>query len=384
MVDVNQARRPQMTLSDQEQVSRVRLARSHSIGPITYRKLILEHGSAVRAVDFLLSGKNAKKVAKTERAEQELEAAAKLGCTSLFFEPSGKQSDYPVRLAAIDDAPPLIHTLGNPDLARRPGLAVVGSRSASAAGLKLAQILVSELSKSGLIVVSGLARGIDAAAHRAALSNGTIACLAGGVDSIYPPQNSDLYHAIIERGLVVSEVAPGTQATARHFPRRNRIVSGLSIGVLVVEATARSGSLITARLAGEQGREVFAVPGSPLDARAEGTNRLLKDGAILVRNIDDILSEIETLLKHQHHTSPKLLDVTTHQSGRRQSDIQTMSKPAVSKSGTLEDLIATTPIHIDEIVRISGMTTEGVLQELQLLELDGKIERHTGGRYSKV
>lgn len=373
-----------MVLSDQERLSRVRLARSQSIGPVTYRRLIAEHGSAENAIDSLLASKNAKKVAASQLAETELISATKIGCKTVFLPVLGEQSDYPAMLAATDDAPPLLHMLGHSDLCHKTSIAVVGSRTASAAGMKLTHRLVSELSQSGLTIVSGMARGIDAAAHKAAIDGGTIACLAGGVDSIYPPQNSDLYHTICQRSLVVSEMPPGTQATARHFPRRNRIVSGLSLGVLVIEATARSGSLITARLAGEQGREVFAVPGSPLDARAEGTNRLLKDGAILVRHIDDILSELETLMQHQLPAGPKRPRGAETKAEVGAAPPNATKKPSAPAKEKIESLIATAPVHIDEIVRISGKTTEAVLQELQLLELDGKIERHSGGRYSKV
>lgn len=376
-----------MTTEHQEQLNRIRLARSKSIGPVTYRKLIQKHGSATNAVNALLDSTAANKMAKVESAERELEAAQKLGCISLFYEPSSyethenQDTPYPSLLTAIDDSPPVLHTLGNTDLLDNPTLAVVGSRAASAAAMKLTRTIVSELSKAGIVIVSGLARGIDAVAHTSAIHGGTIACLAGGVDSIYPPQNKGLYHQICETGLLVSEMPPGTHATARHFPRRNRIVSGLSLGTLVMEATNRSGSLITARLAGEQGREVFAVPGSPLDNRAEGTNRLLKDGAILTRSADDVLQELEGLMARSKRTSTVKPTYSSPQN--RIAREVTMSPLPVLTATSLLDLLTTTPIHIDEIVRLSGSKTDSVLQELQLLELDGKVERHQGGRYSR-
>lgn len=376
-----------MTTEYQEQLNRIRLARSKSIGPVTYRKLIQKHGSATEAVNAALDSTAANKMANVESAERELEAAQKLGCISLFYEPSSyethenQDTTYPSLLAAIDDSPPVLHTLGNTDLLDMPTLAVVGSRAASAAAMKLTRTIVTELSKAGIVIVSGLARGIDAVAHTSAIHGGTIACLAGGVDSIYPPQNKDLYHQICETSLLVSEMPPGTHATARHFPRRNRIVSGLSLGTLVMEATNRSGSLITARLAGEQGREVFAVPGSPLDIRAEGTNRLLKEGAILTRSADDVLQELEGLMARSERTSTAKPTYSSPQN--RIAREVTMSPLPVLTATSLLNLLTTTPIHIDEIVRLSGSKTDSVLQELQLLELDGQVERHQGGRYSR-
>ena len=254
--------------------------------------------------------------------------------------------------------------------------AIVGARNASGAGLKLTGAIASDLGKQNVGIVSGLARGIDTAAHHASLTSGTIACLAGGLDVVYPQENRDLYRSILENGLVVSEMPPGAKPQARHFPRRNRIISGLSDGVLIIEAAARSGSLITARYAAEQGRDLFAVPGSPLDPRSAGGNQLLKDGAILVRNADDIIHELAV-------SAPRkaVSHISGHESKTPVGE-KVMAPP--QPVGKLLSLLNPSPIHIDEIVALSGMAAQSVVAELQLLELDGKIARHSGGRFSRI
>ncbi len=264
-------------ISTTERRDRLRLARTENVGPVTYRELMGRYASATRALDALphLARRGGRiaplKIVSIADADRELEAGDRLGATLITL----GEAAFPPPLAALDPPPPLVWALGHPSLLHKPAVAVVGARIASAAGQRFARAIAMELGQAGLVVVSGLARGIDGAAHEGALATGTVAVLAGGVDDIYPPEHKALYAQIRAQGCLVSENAVGRRATARDFPRRNRIISGLSLGVVVVEAEQRSGSLITARLANEQGREVFAVPGSPLDPRAKGPN----DGA---------------------------------------------------------------------------------------------------------
>lgn len=361
-----------MPTHDSERLAHIRLARSRGIGPVTFIKLLDLRGDALTALEALLDGPHAHKAASIDQARAEISAAAKLGASTLLL---GEQ-DYPDRLAAIPDPPPILHCLGDLSLLKHPTLAVVGARNASGAGLKLTRSISTAVGEAGICIASGLARGIDAAAHSAALETGTIACLAGGLDNIYPPENRRLYANIRTKGLLVSEMPIGTKPQARHFPRRNRIISGLSDGVLVVEAAIRSGSLITARLAGEHGRDIFAVPGSPLDPRSAGANSLIKDGAILVRNADDIISEFTTLQPRQVKPSP-IHQAEKKAVARREPDQKTNPKDLMT-------ILSPSPIHIDEIVLLTGKSANSILVELQMLELDGKIARHSGGRFSKI
>lgn len=361
-----------MSVTDQQLLAQVRLTRSTSIGPVTFHKLVEKHGSAANALEALLDGPNAKKVCTIQAAERELDNAASSGMSITTF----GSDTYPFRLSAIPDAPPLLYYKGNAALFDRQLCAIVGARNASGAGLKLTNTVATDLGKNGIGIVSGLARGIDTAAHHASLTTGTIACLAGGLDVVYPQENRDLYGSILENGLVVSEMPPGTKPQARHFPRRNRIISGLSNGVLIIEAAARSGSLITARYAAEQGRDLFAVPGSPLDPRSAGGNQLLKDGAILVRSADDIIHELAVPA-----TRTAVFNKTSEETkGLDRTSAGIKPKPI----GKLLSLLNPSPIHIDEIVALSGMAAQSVVAELQLLELDGKIARHSGGRFSRI
>lgn len=361
-----------MNATDRQLLSHIRLARSISVGPVTFQKLIEKHGSAVFALEALLDGPNAKKVCSITVAETELESAlkAKMGIALLGTD------TYPARLSVIPGAPPILYYKGDAPLFDRQLCAIVGARNASGAGLKLTNAIASDLGKSNIGIVSGLARGIDTAAHHAAIATGTIACLAGGLDVVYPQENQSLYNTILESGLVVSEMPPGTKPQARHFPRRNRIISGLSDGVLIVEAAARSGSLITARFAAEQGRDLFAVPGSPLDPRSAGGNQLLKDGAILVRGADDIIQELAAPLLR----SPITKKIVNNPA----QPAQTQNPTPQPTTRNLLSLLNPSPIHVDEIVALSGMAAHTVIAELQLLELDGKITRHTGGRFSRI
>ena len=279
-----------MTLDPAERFARLRLARTERIGPVAFRQLLDRFGCAARALDAL-SDLVRRGAAQTppppDRIEAEMAAGERIGARLIVLGDAG----YPELLAAVDPPPPVLWTLGDADLMRRPCVGMVGARIASAGGQRIARGLAQQLGGAGYVVVSGLARGIDGAAHAGALETGTVAVLGGGVDDVYPPDNADLYRQIAERGCVLSESPVGARAQAKDFPRRNRIISGLSRGVIVVEAELKSGSLITARLAAEQGRDVFAVPGSPLDPRSKGPNELLRQGAILCEGLDDIERE---------------------------------------------------------------------------------------------
>jgi DNA processing protein len=283
-------------LSDSERFARLRLARTDRVGPVAFSQLLQRFGSAVRAIEALpdlarRSGRDGYALPAVDRVEAELAAGDRAGARLILL----GDADYPDMLAAIDPPPPLLWTRGDVALLSRPSVGVVGARIASAGGQRIARGLSQQLGEAGHVVVSGLARGIDAAAHLGALPTGTVAVLGGGVDDIYPSENADLYRQIVERGCIVSESPVGARAQARDFPRRNRIISGLSRGVIVVEAEIRSGSLITARLANEQGRDVFAVPGSPLDPRSKGPNELLRQGAILCEGLEDVDRAFATL-----------------------------------------------------------------------------------------
>ncbi len=279
-------------LSDAERFARLRLARTDRVGPVAFSQLLQRFGSAVRAVEALpdlvrRSGRDGYALPAVERVEAELAAGERVGARLILL----GDPDYPDLLAAVDPPPPLLWTRGDIALLSRPCIGVVGARIASAGGQRIARGLSQQLGEAGHVVVSGLARGIDAAA----LPTGTVAVLGGGMDDIYPSENADLYRQIVEKGCIVSESPVGARAQARDFPRRNRIISGLSRGVIVVEAEIRSGSLITARLANEQGRDVFAVPGSPLDPRSKGPNELLRQGAILCEGLEDVERAFTTL-----------------------------------------------------------------------------------------
>ena len=283
-------------ISVAEKLDWLRLIRSENVGPITFFRLLEHFGSAAAALDALprLAQRGGRgraiKVCARATAEREAERAQAIGARLIGW----GEPEYPPLLGRIEDAPPLILALGHAHLLTKAAVAVVGARNASTAGCRLARDLAADLGRGGMMVVSGMARGIDAAAHAGALDTGTTAVLGGGIDVVYPKENAALYDSIRERGVLISETKPGTVPQSRHFPRRNRIISGMARGVLVIEATLRSGSLITARMAGEQGRDVFAIPGSPLDPRSRGTNNLLRQGAILTESADDVLQSLST------------------------------------------------------------------------------------------
>jgi DNA processing protein len=283
-------------LSDAERFARLRLARTDRVGPVAFSQLLQRFGSAVRAIEALpdlvrRSGRDGYALPAIDHVEAEMEAGQCVGARLILL----GDTEYPDMLAAVDPPPPLLWARGDVALLSRPCVGVVGARIASAGGQRIARGISQQLGEAGHVVVSGLARGIDAAAHLGALPTGTVAVLGGGVDDIYPSENADLYRQIVEKGCLVSESPVGARAQARDFPRRNRIISGLSRGVIVVEAEIRSGSLITARLANEQGRDVFAVPGSPLDPRSKGPNELLRQGAILCEGLEDVERAFSTL-----------------------------------------------------------------------------------------
>ena len=301
-------------------------------------------------------------------AEREMGAAQKLGVEFIGIGEAG----YPERLAEIDDAPPLLAVRGNRAALTRPTIAMVGSRNASAAGLKFAERLARELAEAGFVIASGLARGIDAAAHRASITSGTVAVLAGGHDHIYPEQHIGLLEAILAEGAAISEMPFGWEPRAQDFPRRNRLISGLSVGVVIIEAAKRSGSLITARLALEQGREVFAVPGSPIDPRAEGTNGLLKQGATLVTEAADVLAVIEPILGRREVISAREPD----------SKAPAPFEPDDSARSQVVELLGPAPVGLDDLVRLSGLSPALVRTVILEVELAGRIERHGGGLLS--
>jgi DNA processing protein len=359
----------------EDRLDALRLARSENVGPITYRQLLRRFGTPRRALDALpdLARRGGASrpitIATAADAQREMAAINALGARLL----ARGEPDYPGPLDQTEDAPPVLIVEGDLAHLARPCLAIVGSRNASAAGAKLARQLAEAAGQRGLTVVSGLARGIDAAAHRGALASGTVGVVAGGIDVIYPPEHTELQREVAHHGLLVSEMPPGTQPQARHFPRRNRIIAGLSRGVLVVEAALKSGSLITARIANEQGREVMAVPGSPLDPRARGANALLKQGAALVESIDDVLEALGDITRPATFAEPP-----TEFAGEP-SDAQLAA--ARSK---LESLLSPVPVEIDELIRQSELPAGVVLTVLLELELAGRLTRQRGGRVALV
>jgi DNA processing protein len=364
-------------LSEEQRLDWLRLIRSDNVGPRTFRDLVNYYGGARAALGALPAlarrggAAGPQRICSAEEAAAELKAAKARG---VIFVALG-EPDYPPRLQMIDDPPPLIAVRGQLSILARPLVAIVGSRNASAAGVKFAQALAHDLGQAGYAVVSGLARGIDAAAHRASLDTGTIAVLAGGHDRIYPAEHEDLLEATLADGAAISEMPLAWEPRARDFPRRNRLISGLSVGVVIVEAARRSGSLITARLAGEQGREVFAVPGSPLDPRAEGTNGLLKQGATIVTEAADVISVLEPILGRG-------LDLPPAQEPAQEGLGPPDHEPAENERSRIIALLGPTPCAIDDLVRLSQTSPAIVRTVLLELELAGRLERHGGGLVS--
>jgi DNA processing protein len=396
-------------LDDRQRLDWLRLIRSESIGPRTFRTLVNRFGGAAGALDALPElGRQAGRTLRlctAAAAEREFEALRRRGAHLIAL----GEAAYPVPLQAIDSAPPLIAIVGDPEVLNRPCVALVGSRNASAAGLKFTAILARELGEAGFVVVSGLARGIDTSAHQASLESGTIAVLAGGLDEVYPPQNIPLLDRIRERGVALSEMPLGWAPRGRDFPRRNRLVSGLALGTVVVEAARKSGSLITARFANEQGRQVFAVPGSPLDPRAEGGNHLIREGAILCAETAHIVDALTPMLKRDDLFGPEpILAREDGGPGRRQEALwdeldlpEVLPAPKAELNGDelgtrpaaqagdaphrrLLDLIGSTPVAMDDLVRASGQPAREVSRILLELELEGVVQRHVGGALSRL
>ncbi len=352
-------------------IDRLRLVRSPGIGPITFRQLIARFGDAAAALAAVpdlarRGGGRAPSLFSRADAEREFEQVEKLGARYIIL----GQGLYPRLLAEMDDAPPLLMAKGQLGLLERVAVAIVGARNASAAACRFARGLAHGLGQQGAVVVSGLARGIDAAAHDGSMDSGTIGCAAGGIDVFYPPENEPRQRRMWQVGLVVSERPPGLEPRAKDFPRRNRIIAGIGLGTVVVEAAPRSGSLITARLATEAGREVMAVPGSPLDPRAQGCNQLIRDGATLVQSAADVMEAIRPF------------------EGRVESAPMPYEAPIAptecdeSATSTVEELLGPSPVPVDEIIRLSGVPSGAVQMALLELDLAGRLDRHAGGKVS--
>lgn len=350
---------------------RLRLLRSANVGPVTYAQLTARFGSAEAALEALpmlaaRGGGKAPQIADAGAVRREIAAVERLGARYCFLDDPG----YPPLLAELENAPPALIVRGDAGLLTRPCVAMVGARNASAAACRFARQLAIGLVERGAVVVSGLARGIDTAAHQGALAGGTIGVIASGIDIVFPPENAELQARVAAQGLLVTEQPPGTDPLARFFPARNRIIAGLSLGTVVVEAAPRSGSLITARLAAEAGRDVMAVPGSPLDPRAQGCNLLIREGAILVQSADDIWEAVRPL-------DPRAVRAPAGRFG-----------PAPAEDASEADrrrvtgLLGPVPVGVDELIRQSACPPAVVQMVLLELELAGRLERHAGARVS--
>ena len=370
-------------LNDAQRIDWLRLIRSDNVGPRTFRSLINHFGSARSALEGLPElahrggATRSQRICSEEDARDEIAASNRLGVALL----APGEAGYPPRLAALDDAPPLLGVRGAPPLLgvrgapevlMRPMIAIVGSRNASGAGLKFAGTIARDLGEAGFIIVSGLARGIDQAAHRASLASGTVAVLAGGHDRIYPPEHEQLLAQLLDAGgAAISEMPIGHVPRARDFPRRNRLISGTALGVVVVEAAHRSGSLITARIAAEQGREVFAVPGSPLDPRAAGTNDLIKQGATLATEASDVINAVEPIMGRPLAS--------------REPDHEPLaSVPDQDDRSRVINLLGPSPVLLDDLIRVAGTSPATVRTVLLELEIAGRLERHGGGLVSLI
>ncbi|MCE7028233.1 DNA-processing protein DprA [Jiella avicenniae] len=364
-----------VVLTEAMRLSWLRLIRSENVGPVTFRELVNRFGTAAAALEALpdLASRGGRRivVCSEAAASEEMARAEKLGAR---FVCRG-EPDYPVHLRSLADAPPVLALMGDAACLQRPALAIVGARNASLSGIKLTRMFSTGIGKAGYVVVSGLARGIDAAAHDAALATGTVGVFAGGLDRPYPLENRPLMRKIVdEGGALVSEMPFGWTPRAIDFPRRNRLVAGLSLGLLVVEAALRSGSLISARLAGEFGRLVFAVPGSPLDPRAAGTNRLIRDGAILACEPADVIEALDPLAKRSDQSDDAALGEPEMEGP--------MEEASETERARIVETLGPTPVSIEEIIVHTGISPGAV--QLVILELDlaGRLERHAGGMVS--
>jgi len=365
------------SLSDIERLTWLRLIRSDNVGPRTFRSLMRHFGGAAAALEALPGLARRGGAATPGRICTEAEAAREIAATDAIGARlvASHEPGYPPRLATLDDAPPLLGVLGHTEAMARPMIAIVGARNASGAGQKFAGMLANELGAAGFVVVSGLARGIDQAAHRASLASGTAAALAGGLDQIYPPEHGDLLRAIVAApGAAMSEMPLGHVPRARDFPRRNRLISGSAVAVVVVEAAQRSGSLITARFANEQGREVFAVPGSPLDPRCAGSNDLIKQGAMLVTGAGDVLDAV----------GPILGQTVDHGAREPDDGNGVAAEPGQHDRARILELLGPAPVNIDDLIRMAAVAPALVRAALLELELAGRLERHGGGLVSLI
>ena len=359
-------------LEDKERRDWLRLARTENVGPVTFTSLLKRFGSAAAALSELprLAARGGGKsfvLPPEQEIAREIENLARLGGQLL----ASCEPDFPAGLAALDPPPPAIAVLGLPSVLRRDMVAIVGARNASALGRKFAHTLAQELGEAGLAIASGLARGIDSAAHEGALKTGTVAVLAGGVDVVYPPENQKLYDAIRAEGAIISEMRLGENPQARHFPRRNRLISGLARGLVVVEAAERSGSLITANYALEQGREIFAVPGSPLDPRAKGPNRLIRDGATLIESAGDVLAVLRPILESGFAEPGASGPVAPPDSAALEQEADRIRR-------AVEEALGPAPVAVDELIRQIGAPASVVLTVLLELELAGRCRRLPG------
>lgn len=354
-------------------LARLRLIRTPTIGPVTYRQLLARFGSAERAIEALpdlaaRGGGKPPRIADAATVEREIARVEKLGARYLFID----DADYPPLLAELDNAPAVMTIRGDIGLFSRTSVAMVGARNASAAACRFARGLAVELGREGVVIVSGLARGLDTAAHQGSLTTGTIGVIASGIDIAFPPENRALQDQVAEQGLLIAEQPPGSEPLARNFPHRNRVIAGLATGTVVVEAAPRSGSLITARLAAEAGRDVMAVPGSPLEPRAQGCNLLIREGATLVQSAADILETIRPI-------DPRMVRAPASPFDGRSG-----GEPDDAERRALTGLLGPVPVTIDELIRQSGLPPATVALVLLELELAGRIERHAGGRVSLI
>lgn len=365
-------------LGDEDKISWLQLARTENVGPITFFNFIEYYGTAAKALKAIpaLAARGGRKkplnVPPRDAVEREYELVRRKGGDII----AACDPAYPLALSAIEDAPPVITVFGDASLLHKPCIGIVGARNASLNGRRFAEKLAQDLGAQEQVVVSGLARGIDTAAHAGALATGTVAVVAGGADVVYPAENQKLYEQIVDKGLIVAENPLGVAPRAQDFPRRNRIVSGLSQGVVVVEATLRSGSLITARLAGEQGRDVYAVPGHPLDPRAAGPNALIRDGATLVRDAADVLENLMSFTGRGLEDSAFTRFEPSFEPANDQPDERSFDEAR----DILVSSLSYTPAEINEVIRNTGLETALAQTILMELELAGRIQRLPGNR----
>ncbi len=366
-------------LTDVERLDWLRLIRSENVGPVTFFELMRHFGSAGDALQALpdLARRGGRRgslrVGSRAAAEREVDALRAIGARFVAL----GEPDYPQPLAAIADPPPLLSMTGHGHLLNKRIVAIVGARNASASGNRFARRIAGDLGAADYVVASGLARGIDTSAHEGALATGTVAVVAGGIDVVYPPENEDLLARIAEGGVVIAEMPPGTVPQGRHFPRRNRVIAGVSLGTVVIEAAQRSGSLITARLAGEQGRDVFAVPGSPLDPRCRGSNNLIRQGAVLTESAADVVEVLESGFGRPAAEPAGPLFGAPPQAPIDEATLDAARRDVLEKLGP-------TPVTVDEIIRQCQVTPSVVLTVLLELELAGRLDRHSGGQVSLV